>query len=62
MNKQGCALLAAAIVRQAIKDWQEGNDEMKAECESFFESQWYSDLVELAPEVIPVEITGRLKK
>ncbi len=62
MNKRGTSLLAAGIVRQAVKDWQEGNEDMKAECERFFESEWYSILRELAPGVIPADIAWRLKK
>lgn len=60
MNKQGCAFLAAAIVRQAIKDWFEGSEEMKADCEIFFSSEWYQELKDLAPNTIPVNITRRL--
>ncbi|MBQ7644973.1 MAG: hypothetical protein IJS84_08115 [Spirochaetales bacterium] len=46
-------VLASAIVHQAVKDWQEGDDDMKAECERFFASDWYQVLRDLSPGVIP---------
>ena len=61
MNKRGYALLAAAIVRQAVKDLQEGNDQMKAECELFFASDWYQDLRDLAPKTIPDDMERRMR-
>ena len=53
--------LAAAIVHQAVKDWQEGDSEMKAECERFFASDWYQILRDLAPHVIPDDMMRRLR-
>ncbi len=55
-------VLAAAIVHQAVKDWKDGDDGMKAECERFFYSEWYQVLRELSPKTIPEEIMRRLKK
>ena len=61
MNKRGYALLAAAIIRQAVKDLQEGNDQMKAECGLFFASDWYQDLRDLAPKTIPDNMRRRME-
>ena len=60
MSKRGYALLAAAIIRQAVKDLQEGNDQMKAECGHFFASDWYQDLRDLAPKTIPDNMKRRM--
>jgi len=55
-------VLASAIVHQAVKDWQEGDDDMKAECERFFASEWYQVLRDLSPGVIPENMMRRLEK
>ena len=55
-------VLALAIVHQAVKDWQEGDDDMKAECERFFASDWYQVLRDLSPGVIPENMMRRLEK
>ena len=62
LDRHGCALLAAGVVRQAIRDYQEGNDDMKTECELFFESDWFQELQEMAPDVIPVNLLRRLQQ
>ena len=59
MNR-GYGMLAAAIVNQAVKDWEEGDEDMKAECERFFRSDWYQEIRELVPAVIPGNMMRRL--
>ena len=68
----GYGTLAAAIVHQAVRDWKdavsmlekvpdhEASLEMKTECEGFFQGEWYQDIRELAPEVIPENMMRRL--
>ena len=56
------SVLAAAIVHQAVKDWMEGDEDMKAECERFFASGWYQLLREISAEAIPEDMMRRLKK
>ena len=56
----GYGTLAAAIVHQAVRDWKEGDKDMKADCERFFGSNWYQDIRELAPDVIPENMMRRL--
>ena len=60
LNKKGCTLLASAIISNAAKDWIEGNVSQKAECERFFESEWYQNLRELSNNVAPENIAGKL--
>ena len=74
LHRTGCALLASGIVRQAVKDWQDAEEmlqkvpeyldaqEMKLECELFFLSDWYQELMEFAPDVIPVDMLRRLNR
>lgn len=57
---RGYGMLAVAIVNQAVKDWNEGDEDMKAECERFFRSDWYQEIRELAPAVIPENMMRRL--
>lgn len=66
--------LAAAIVRQAIKDWKDAMDMLKkvpedknsrgvlVELEFFFKSEWFSFLRELAPDIIPEDMIGRIQE
>ena len=73
LNEKGVASLATSIVRQAVKEWKEAmivlqkipEDERARETvrdvESFFHSNWYQILREFAPDVIPVDITEKLK-
>ena len=56
----GYGTLAAAIVHQAVRDWKEGDEGMKAACERCFGSNWYQDIRELAPDVIPENMMKRL--
>lgn len=70
--RRGYAMLAVAIVNQAARDWidavsmlekvpdHEASLEMKADCESFFQGEWYREIRELAPGVIPENIMRRL--
>ena len=74
LHRTGCALLAVGIVRQAVRDWQDAEEmlqkvpeylaaqEMKLECELFFLSDWYQELMEFAPDVIPVDMLRRLNR
>lgn len=62
LNRQGTSLLASAIVRQAVRDWQEGDDQMRTDCEMFFGSGWYQELREMAPDAIPVNMMRRLTR
>lgn len=69
---KGYGMFAAAIVNQAVKDWKDAvsmlekvpdhvaSVEMKTECEKFFSSEWYQDIRELAPDVIPENMMRRL--
>lgn len=73
LDRTGCALLAAGIVRQAVKDWKDADEilqrhpnyadaqEMRLGCEIFFASDWYQELREFAPDAIPVDMLRRLK-
>lgn len=68
LHRKGCSLLAVGIVRQAIKDRQDAKEmlkkvpdhepsqEMVLETERFFRSNWFQDIREFAPDVIPVDI------
>ena len=58
--RRGYAMLAVAIVNQAARDWIDGDDGTKDECERFFRSDWYRELRELAPDVVPEDMMGRL--
>lgn len=60
LNKQGCSLLASAIISNAVKDWKEGNKNQKAECEQFFKSEWYQTLRELLHNNAPENMTRKL--
>ncbi len=74
MDRKGTALIAAAIVHQAIKDWKNAKEilqkepgyvdalETVRETESFFRSDWYQTLREFAPDVIPVDIMEILNR
>lgn len=74
LNRKGCAMLAAAIVRQAVKDYKDALEMlqkvpdhfesrcMKAECEAFFCSERFQEIREFAPDVIPVDIMEVLKR
>ncbi len=74
LNRKGSAMLAAAIVRQALKEWKEAMDVLKKvpedskawdtirDVEDFFHSEWYRTLRELAPDVIPVNMIKKLKE
>ena len=73
LHRTGCALLASGIVRQAVKDWLDAVEMlekvpdhfesqcMKMECEIFFCSEWFQEIREFAPDVIPVDMMRRLK-
>ena len=74
LHRTGCELLAAGIVRQAVKDWQDAvgmlkkvpdhfeSRCMKTECEIFFRSEWFQEIREFAPDTIPVDMMRRLKR
>ena len=73
LHRTGCALLAAGIVRQTVKDWKDAVEMlemvpdhfeslcMKTECEIFFHSEWFKEIREFAPDVIPEDIMRRLE-
>lgn len=44
--------LSNAIILQAVRDWKCGDRTMKAECERFFRSHWFSCLTTLDPEFL----------
>ena len=60
LNRRGCALLASAIINNAVKDWKVGNKNQKTECEQFFKSEWYQTLRELSHNYAPENITRKL--
>lgn len=74
LHRKGCAMLAVAVVRQAIKDWKDASEtleqfpenrnalEIKADCETFFKSTWFEDVREFAPDVISVDLMEVLSK
>ena len=73
LHRKGCSMLAVGIVRQAIKDWQDAKEmlrkvpdhepsqEMVLETERFFRSNWFQEIRECAPDVIPVDMMEVLK-
>ncbi|MBO4394629.1 MAG: hypothetical protein J5800_09835 [Spirochaetales bacterium] len=74
LHRKGCSMLAVGIVRQAIKDWQDavsyleknpgerGVQDQLDDTERFFLSDWYQELRELAPDVIPVNMMEALRR
>ena len=72
LNRKGTAMLVAAVVRHAVKEWQDakallekdpsdlGAQETVLDVEMFFAGTWFLELRELAPDVIPVDMMRRL--
>lgn len=72
IHRKGTAMLAAAVVRQAVKDWMDARElleripsdldaqETVLEVELFFRSGWFGFLREFAPDVIPEDMMRRL--
>lgn len=74
LDRRGSGMLAVGIVRQAMKEWKEAKamlkkvpDDMDSleiirEVEIFFRSPWYRTLREFAPDVLPKNMTEKLKE
>lgn len=72
IHRKGAAMLAAAVVRQAVKDWKDAKElleripsdldaqETVLEVELFFRSGWFGFLREFAPDMIPEDMMRRL--
>ena len=59
-NRRGYSTLAYEIVSRAVKDWKNGSKSTKAECESFFRSEWYQSLRILAKDRLPEDMMRQL--
>ena len=74
LNAKGCALLAVAVVRTALQDWVSARDALLkcpanrnarhqlAETEEFFSGDWFEELREFAPDVIPPDMMATLTR
>ena len=66
MTDSGWSLLVEAIVLQAIKDYAKAikkrDKRMKADCESFFRSQWFMLLCDLDGVSIQELVKRRVKE
>lgn len=74
LHRKGAAMLASAVVRQALKEWMAAMEVLKKvpednrawdtvkEVEDFFRSDWYRTLKELSPDTLPVNMIEKLKE